>query len=774
LQDEMSNSSSIGQRRHPDAECEKCPLFGTSARFCPSDGPRDADIVIVGEAPGAQEAKEGRPFRGPSGRLLDSVLEHHGLDRRKILLTNAVLCRPPSNKIGREEVKACSPRLLKELQEADPKYVVTLGNTATQVVLGTREGITGVRVGPPRRSDLVPNDSLVVPTFHPAAALRSADYFPYIVEDIAKLVRPVSIGWEPPVYRTVLDSDQAVDVLRTLQERVPEVVIDIETGSEKDDVEEWAGRRNIICVGFGYDKGRVIVLGERAMKEEKVQRALGQLLDSGIGVVAQNGKFDLSALSIWGEGNLVFDTMLASYACDERQGTHSLDHMSREFLGAPDWKGTMHPYLDKEHGYQYAPRGKLYQYNAFDVANTWDLTEYWRARMDSSERQVHDLLIQASPILGKAEMEGITIDLGYNDVLFNQAMETLNRLKDLLSAYGLGNPNSWQQVQEVLTALTGKPYGQSTNVDHLIKLRAKPGNSSDLNRFLDLMFEWRKEAKLYGTYIKGIRSRVFDDRIHATFLLHGTTTGRLASRNPNLQNIPRGARIRRQFVPAEGNLFVQADYASVELRVIAVEADDPYLRQLFAEGRDIHSEVAERFKGPGWTKEDRVRAKAVVYGLSYGREAFSLSQEYGMTPREAQDYLNAFFSMIPRTVDWKRRLWEKVQSGEDLETHFGRRRRRYLLTDENVKDIEKESYAFIPQSTASDICLSAAIRLRRDYGLHVIIPVHDSLLVEASGEEATNVGRTMAVVMEQTAKEVYSDKVPFPVEVKIGKNWGEV
>jgi len=198
------------------------------------------------------------------------------------------------------------------------------------------------------------------------------------------------------------------------------------------------------------------------------------------------------------------------------------------------------------------------------------------------------------------------------------------------------------------------------------------------------------------------------------------------------------------------------------------------LREMLAPGKDIHSDVARQFFGSEFSKDQRVRAKAVVFGLTYGRTAWDLAQEYDMSIKDAQSYLDIWFSMIPATVAWREKIMHQVaEEQEDLISPFGRHRRFWLITDENVKDVKKEALAFLPQGIASDINLAAATKLRA-LGLHVLLLVHDSTLVECKIDEAEQVAETMKQVMQQTAKDVFTDYVEFPVEVKIGKNWGEV
>jgi DNA polymerase-1 len=226
------------------------------------------------------------------------------------------------------------------------------------------------------------------------------------------------------------------------------------------------------------------------------------------------------------------------------------------------------------------------------------------------------------------------------------------------------------------------------------------------------------------------------------------------------------------FIPTPGRVFVQADYKGAELRVLACESRDQYLRQLFRDNRDIHNEVAERFFGPGFTKDQRVRAKAVVFGLAYGREAYSLSEEYKIPVDEAQGYLDTFFSMIPDVVKFREKIREEILHGEeDLVTHFGRHRRVWLVTDDNQKDVVKESLAFMPQSTASDICLTAACVLHERHNLDIRLLVHDSILVECDPKEVEQTKEIMNTVMPQVASEVYSDYVPWPVDIAEGGSW---
>jgi DNA polymerase-1 len=330
------------------------------------------------------------------------------------------------------------------------------------------------------------------------------------------------------------------------------------------------------------------------------------------------------------------------------------------------------------------------------------------------------------------------------------------------------------QVQAALVKLGVQV--DNTRAETLEQLLRGSRISDEAREFLTQLLEYRKYHKQHSTYVRGILKRMYKGRVHPSFLIHGTTTGRLACRNPNLFNIPRDSSMRRMFVPSPGKVFVQADYKGAELRVLACEAQDTYLHELFHDNtRDIHNEVATRFFGTGFTKDQRVRAKAVVFGLGYGREEYSLAQEFDLPIAEAKAYRETFLGMIPEVRAWQDRTRKAILEGEDdLVTHFGRHRRILLVTDDNQKDVLNEGLAFIPQSTASDITLHAAEVLTRDYGLDFRLYVYDSILVECDPGDASEVGRLMADVMPAVAKEKYSDFVPFEVDVSTGNSWGEL
>jgi uracil-DNA glycosylase family 4 len=773
-------------RKHPLAKCEDCTLLKVG-RYVPSEGPASATIAMVGEAPGAQEARGGRPFVGPSGKLLERVMEEYGIERGEVLLTNACLCRPPDNATPpKTAIAACRPRLVQELEQRGVRQVVALGNSAAESLLGL-SGVTKLRVGPGRPAKHNP-DVRVISTLHPAAALRQADLFPSIVTDIGKLVAPAS-QWTDPRYVVFDDPAEAVQVLRELRDRtdLTAVDIDIEVDIDKDTGFDHPNQYGMLCVGIAHDDDAALVIGEEACKSPEVLQALKEMLHSKA-IGAQNGKFDLAGLYPHvGALELAFDTMLAHYVLDERPGIHGLDGMAQEYLGAPDWKGVIKRYVGKGDGYGVVPREVLYKYNAYDVVATRRLRRLFEKMLDEQGlRHVHDFLVKAANQLMYLELNGIAIDKAYLDELTEKYLVSIDKIEDeMADAIGVHiNPRSPMQVKAWL--LEQKVEVDSTNEETLRTILEHPQAPELVRTFCEILLRHRKESKLYGTYVKGIRKRLYRGRVYPTFLLHGTTTGRLACRNPNLQNIPRDSSIRRLFVPGKPaeNVFVHTDYSQAELRVLSFLAGDQYFRNIFATGRDLFDELTpvlypaadKSLLGPAQWKELRIRVKAYVYGLAYGRSEYSIATEYKLSVEDAKMGMHRFFEVIPEIVEFREKTRTDVLSGKDLITPWGRHRRFWLITEENVSNVMNEALAFLPQSTASDMTLMALTNLRpklRGIGFIRNI-IHDAMIVECKRDDADMVAKMMDEEMRLAAEHIVGDYVPFATESTYGPSWGDV
>ena len=639
--------------------------------------------------------------------------------------------------------------------------VLALGKPAGNKVLDCKDTLATMRVGPPK-------DNIVV-TYSPKAFFSQPHAYPDFIGDLVKLNWKVR-EWTAPEYEVVNTTAQAKSMLAALTDKHEPTAIDIETNYDRDSFENVASMA-LLSIGISNGPDHVIVIGKEACANWHEWRNEMLTLLQTNPVIMHNGKFDLAGLRRFGKSELWFDTMLASYCLDERRGIHSLDYLARELLGAPDWKAEMKPYKNKISS---APDELLYKYNAYDVANTYRLYEIFKRDLRQENlKRLHDFLVRSSMTLLDVELAGIRIDTKRLSELadkYNAELEDkLTHLRALTNEDY--NPNSVPQTKAVFEDKFGIGM-ESVDEEHLNDVIAQ-GNDY-VREFSELLLAYRKVKKMQGTYVNGIQKRLEAGKIHTNFLLHGTTTGRLSSRNPNLQNIPRQGPAKSLFVPAPGRVLVQADYSQAELRALAYLSQDAYLLSAFNEGRDIHGEVATRIFGADWTKEQRAKAKQVVFGVSYGMGPGLLARMIDVSYAEAERYIASWFELIPQAHQWFVDLQKRVLDEHVVQSPFGHKRRYWYISDDNRASIFKESRAFLPQNIASNINLEAANRLR-DLGLseRIRILVHDSIVLELD-EGDIDTARTVRDTMTQTADEYMDRAVPSVVDVAVGYNWSEM
>ena len=346
------------------------------------------------------------------------------------------------------------------------------------------------------------------------------------------------------------------------------------------------------------------------------------------------------------------------------------------------------------------------------------------------------------------------------------------------------NIQSPKQLGEVLFDELMLPSGKktktgwSTNADVLEKLRGK-------HPIVEEVLEYRMLTKLKSTYAEGLLKGISPDgRIHTSFQMTVTATGRLSSTEPNLQNIPvrkkLGAQIRNMFVASPGMVLVDADYSQIELRLLAHISGDETMREAFLSGEDFHAVTASKvFNVPlaEVTPALRSRAKAVNFGIVYGISAFSLAQDIGVWPNEAKAYMEAYLEKYHGVRDYMKSIVEKAKADGYVATLYGRRRQLPELKSSNFNTRsfgERVALNMPIQGTAADIIKMAMVhvyaRLRKE-GLkaRLILQVHDELIVECPEEEAAQVGQILRQEMEQAA----TLSVPLTVDVHSGHSWAE-
>lgn len=747
------------ERKHPLAKCEECPLFAQP--MVPAYGPQDARVVIVGEAPGANEAEIGRPFVGDSGKLLRGVLTRHGVDDSEVYFTNVCLCRPPDNKTPKKkEIAACLPRLKAELESLSADTVFAVGGVAGKTLLQSTEGITKLRLGGPQRSAI--SEHTVVPTFHPAAALRNPDHLPSIYKDIGRALEGrASIKWQPTEYSVHERPGDAREVLERYHDTI---AVDVEVCSTDEQSHGSPHDFKFLCIGVSDVPGKADVFTEEVLRDNGVREAFRDMLMRTTGSY-HNGKFDIQYLrAYFGAGSVGEDTMLLHYSCDERVGTHDLEQVVVDELNAPRFKSEAKAELpEDERSLAFLPKDVLYKYNAYDVDHTHRLIEPLTARMrrEGTEDPYRNFLIPMSDIVADMEYQGLHVNEAGLDAIEDEFTNALTEMRIYFDENEI-NPNSPTQVKKALAEF-------GFNVVDTKKQTLQYIN----HEFVDKLLAYKTRHKIQSTYVHRLQGLLRNGKVHPQYKLHGTETGRLSSKAPNIQNQPHEYGIRDLFVPAPGKVFVYADFSGIELRLAGIFAEDPYLCRAFREGRNPHRELASKLFGDDYSTRQYVTTKSVNFGALYRESAYHLAYRLKITEDEAKKIQTEFFRRSPALLQYHRKLEKEIHKNGYIRSMFGRKRRFWLLTDRNKHDVHKEGYNFPIQSAASDITVDSIIKITRELqGIaRPAITVHDSITMECNDDHETimHVAKTMKECMEREIS-----GVPITAEFAYGHKWGSL
>lgn len=766
--------------------CEGCPYGGPRVG---GKGPLDSPLVVVAESPGKSEVRAGYPLAGMSGKVV-----HQFIKEDEALFLNAMECFPrPKVKNERKTKRAigcCEQRLFSQLYAHPRRLIITMGAPALQAICRDHSlKITQLR-GKLLTDSGAQAEIGVLPMLHPAALMRGMGSFRQWREDIAYAKRlleggPVSRFNEPKTINVdwgeLGSFERFNEAIRTL-EGYRLFTGDIETATlgffEQD--------RRVLDIGIQAvdDPSNVVYRFDPHWLEPVHSPLIGLLEHHRYRWIWQNGKFDINYLwNVYGiQGHVDEDTILLSYARDEIPGSHDLDMIASDVLDAPDHKGMIDKYLPKKNSsYALIPDEPRIKYLGLDVAKTTQVYQALRPQIAEDkhlEKLYTQTLIPASKMLAEVERNGVWVDqevVKKNEKEYKQRIaENEIKIQELVGREI--NPNSWQQVSYYLykeLKLPDKAKG-STAEDVLKNLPQVP--------FVKQILEHRGLVKLYGTYIKSIWGHIKEDgRVHSTYLIHGTETGRLSSRNPNMQNQPKLATIKNQFAAMPGRILLEIDLKQAELRVLAALSQDPDLCHIFATGRDLHDEVAREMFGvpPAQKPTDIQRrdAKAINFGLIYGLSDFKLALDLGITKEEAADYIQAWFDSFPKAYEFIQKCREAPARFQTIVTCFGRKKRPRLVTRENLRHLQNEACNFPEQSTASDITLHAAIRSIEPVKPSLLVNlVHDSIMLDLDDDrsEIVRCGSIIAEEMRKVPREFGLDLVTFESDAKLGTHWGSM
>ena len=521
------------------------------------------------------------------------------------------------------------------------------------------------------------------------------------------------------------------------------------------------------------------------------------LEDPGVLKVAQNLKFDWLIMNRHGVSVApADDTMLLSYVLDAGRSGHGMDELSQNLLGHKpiqfgEVAGTGKSFI----GFARVSIERATEYAAEDADVTLRLWQLLKPRLvaeglvSAYERLERPLV----PVLARMESRGIAIDRVILSRLSGEFAQGMARLEAEIHGlagepFNLGSP---KQLGDILFGKMGLPGAKktatgawSTSVSVLEEL-AEQGHSLPAR-----IIEWRQLSKLKSTYTDALPGYVHPQtgRVHTCFSMASTTTGRLSSSEPNLQNIPirteEGRRIRTAFVATPGHRLLSADYSQIELRVLAHIAEIPQLRQAFADGIDIHAMTASEMFGvpvQGMDPQVRRRAKAINFGIIYGISAFGLANQLGIGREEAGAYIKKYFERFPGIRDYMESTKRFARSNGYVSTIFGRKAHYPQINTKNPSErafMERAAINAPIQGSAADIIRRAMVRIEpalaaAGLNARMLLQVHDELVFEVAEQEVEATIPVVKSVMVDAPLPAVSLSVPLQVDARAAHNWDE-
>lgn len=489
---------------------------------------------------------------------------------------------------------------------------------------------------------------------------------------------------------------------------------------------------------------------------------------------------------------IIFDTVLASYVKDTNRN-HELDIQALENLNhAITQFAPFEKTKKKQIKFEDANINAVLDFVADEILMVLELTKFWLKNLDENElKLVYDVEVPLTFVLADMEYDGVSIDENYLHELTSYMNGELAKIEG--KVYELAgapfNINSPRQVGETLFDKMGlkakKKRGKATYSTSATVLE----ELAQEHEIAQLILDYRRYAKLKSTYTDALPELIErkDNRIHTTYNQTVTTTGRLSSSNPNLQNIParteEGNKIRNAFVPRdkENSLILSADYSQIELRLLAHITEDKHLSEAFNSGIDVHTLTASKvFEVPveEVTKEMRYKAKAVNFGIIYGQSKYGLAKAIGISNKEAEEFINKYFATYPRVKAYMEGTVMEAEKKGFVETIFGRK--RYLETElassnAMIREFGKRAAINQPmQGTAADLMKIAMIdfsKKLKENGLKskMIMQVHDELVVEVLKSELDIITSLVKEAMELNQPL----SVPLVVDVNVGESWKE-
>jgi len=533
------------------------------------------------------------------------------------------------------------------------------------------------------------------------------------------------------------------------------------------------------------------------LKSDVVAALKPMLEDPGVLKIGQNIKYDQVILGQEGiDVSPIDDTMLLSYCQEAGMHGHGMDELSRLHFGITpipfkEVAGTGKAQIT----FAEVPIDKATEYAAEDADITLRLHQVLKPRLAKAKSvSLYETIERPLvPVIARMEQEGVKVDAPFLSRLSEdfgaRMIELVSEVHDLAGEeFNVGSP---KQLGEILFDKMALPGGKKGKTGaYTTDVNVLEGLAADGVELARKVLDWRQLAKLKSTYTDALQAQINQKtgRIHTSFSLAAASTGRLASTDPNVQNIPirteEGRKLRQAFIAEPGHKLMSADYSQIELRLLAHIADMQSLKEAFAEGLDIHAKTASQVFGvplEGMDPMMRRSAKAINFGIIYGISAFGLARQLDVSRTEAQGYITSYFTQYPGIRDYMETTKEFCREHGYVETVFGRRVHLPGINDKNGahRGFSERAAINAPiQGSAADIIKRAMIRLPDALGdaklsARMLLQVHDELIFEVPEAETDETSALVKSVMEGAALPAREISVPLIVDAGVGDNWGE-
>ena len=598
-------------------------------------------------------------------------------------------------------------------------------------------------------------------------------------------------------YYLITKIDQIDEWVEEVEQK-GEVAIDTETSSLDPHRADLVG----ISMSSKIGKACYIPIGhnsEKSLDKDLVLKKLKPILeDSSIKKIGQNIKFDFIVLFKNGINmTSMEDTMLMSYVLDAGKNRHNMDtlseiHLNHKTISFKDLVGTG----KKEIKFSEVEIEKAKDYAAEDADITYRLYKKFHKNL-KTEKMINIYEFFEKPmlkILAFMEMEGIKVDSKFLEILSSKFEKKIEKIqKDVFKIskkeFNIASPKQLGEILyndlKIADLKKTKKGSFATSASVLEDLAFKG------HKFPQLILDWRQVSKLKNTYSDSLPEHINPEtkRVHTSFLLAATTTGRLASSDPNLQNIPikseDGKDIRKAFIAKKDHVLISADYNQIEMRILADLADVKELKKAFKNNKDIHSLTASQIFNVDIIKvnqDQRRKAKAINFGIIYGISQYGLAKQINVSNHDAEEFLNAYFLKFPEIKVYMDQTKKFCRKSGYVNNIFGRKSHFININDKNynVRNFQERAAINAPiQGSAAEIMRLAMIRLdkklndQKNKKTKMLLQIHDELIFETHKDEAKRISKIIIDEMSSVAiSDQHSFSIPLTVDLNIGDNWG--